>query len=356
MNTSILLILMAISSHSLAMYDQESLIARQMEHNDLFLAFQKRDVQAVERFIKKTEDISQPICYLDPNHSYECFKFKSLLELAVEHDMPSAIILLRARANAKNVEIDQPDDEGNNVLARAVLRTSLQGETLEALISHQLVNKQNNAGRTPLHTLFTQPQDPKTNKIRINCLNLARLCKQGASLDIQDCLGNTPIHYALARDQQGFTLDIMLENVALDEETVPLCVNTQNEQGTTPLHIAIASYSQAGDLQPKEEARYLQTIEHLLRQGANLDVPNKSGTTALDLIKSCIDVGDDRSEKFKQFLLDYTKNDAISPEERAHRITGVTNQTKEKKTEKTTELNWIEGLVEDVVCFLSSHK
>lgn len=415
----LLLISLAAISNSYAMegtalpssirMDPSDLMEQQIKHNNLFLAFRAKNLRGIEEFINRTKDITQQICYLDPDNPTE-FKSQTLLDLACEFNIPEAILRLRATANERNIDIDLPDEEGNTVLARAAIRSSVESETVGALLAENKINTQNKAGKTPLHLFLSQKKDPTTKKLSLNLVKLKLLCKNGANIEIQDLSGNTSIHYALKIDPQGRILQRMLENSSCD---IKLCINTQNEQyatplhfalesffnkkkledeekinclntiaflcengaridiqdaignsplhyalerdpqgevlrvmraynaleadqfinvqnndDATPLHIAIDSYLNAQELNPKEDANCLQTIEELLELGADLTIPNAAEITPLHMIRTAAALEDEcaqklRAQKLNAFLEDFATNETTSPRTRAARFAGV---------------------------------
>jgi len=257
--------------------NQRDLMQQQVNHNNVFLAFRTKNLSGIEEFINQTKDITQQIWYLDPDKPTE-FKSQTLLELACEFKMPEAIIRLRAAANERNIAIDLPDEEGNTALARAIIKNSVDSKTVAALLTQDTINKQNNAGKTPLHLFLSPKKDPTAEKLIIKPNILTLLCQNGAELAIEDDCGNTPIHYALALDPQGRVLKLMIENSSFDIK--PL-INSQNKQHATPLHLAVENFFNTKHLSREEKTNCLNTIARLCHMGARIDKEDTFGNTPI---------------------------------------------------------------------------
>lgn len=294
----LLLISVATIQTAQAMEDARDLIQKQMSHQDVFHAFQRGDIDTITAFIKKSQDLQEPIMYLDPEKPVELFKSQTLLELAYLHNIPAAILQLRARG----IDINQPNEAGNTPLARAISNTSICTNTLFALITESTINHQNAGKSTPLHIMLYQEE--------IDARNLDFLCEQGASLELQDAAGNTPVHYAVLKDPTGKVLNIMLRRTRNNSEFAPHFTNMQNAQGATPLHLAIEQY-----LEAPAGTDYLNSIERLLDLGADLEIENIQGLTPADLYKCLLAQKDQRAEQLDAFLKEY-----YSSEEPAVRI------------------------------------
>lgn len=266
-------------AHEFDMPETIFFLEQQILKNNLFLAFQAKNIKRVEELIQQLADIRQPIRYAGPNKALGLSRSETpLLELACEFKIPEAILRLRAVANERNISIDLPDEEGNTALARAIIKNSVDSKTVAALLTQDTINKQNKAGKTPLHLFLSPKKDHTAERLVIKPNILILLCQNGAQLDIQDDCGNTPIHYALALDPQGRLLSLIIEKSPFDIK--PL-INSQNKQRATPLHIALENFFNTKPLSPEEKTNCLNTIGHLCRMGACIDREDMLGNTPI---------------------------------------------------------------------------
>ena len=88
----------------------------------------------------------------------------------------------------------------------------------------------------------------------------------GASLDVQDKLGMTALHYA-AQEQHSAIVERLIDAGAN--------VDSQDQHGNTPLSSAVFCSKGAGE-----------TITVLRKKGADDNLPNKHGVTPLGLAKT----------------------------------------------------------------------
>jgi hypothetical protein len=157
----------AAQADLMARGNHRDLMELQIRHNDVFLAFRAKNLRRVEEFINKTRDITQQICYLDPEKTTERYKSQTLLELACEFNMPEIILRLRAVANERKIDIDVPDEKGNTALGRAIIENSGDSKTITALLTQETINKQNNTGKTALHLFLSRKKAPTAAKLTI---------------------------------------------------------------------------------------------------------------------------------------------------------------------------------------------
>jgi len=261
------------------------------DHQQICAAFAKKDMRAIDAFIKKSSDLVQNIINQnanDPDGDY--LRITSLLELACENNLGEVISQLRTRG----VSIAQPDESGNTPLARCLARGVNDKKTLFFLITEETINRQNKQMRTPLHILLNQNEIYKSA--------LEALCEEGARLDIQDDTGNTPLHYAALRGGSGKLIEHLMNPIRSEEQKIAL-INMQNKQGATALHLAIQNYLDAPDA-----SFAVNTIKYLLNYGS-LSVANIEGVTPMDLVYQLVAQKDPRALKLESFLDEYYTQD-----------------------------------------------
>ena len=105
------------------------------------------------------------------------------------------------------------------------------------------------AGRTPLH-YAALAGDMKL---------IVRLLDEGADASLPDLAGFTPLHFAV-QEQKAAVVPVLTQAGA--------AVDAQDTYGNTPLWRAVVNYRGDG-----------HTIEALLAQGADPDLPNQSGVS-----------------------------------------------------------------------------
>lgn len=146
------------------------------------------------------------------------------------------------------------------------------------------VNQPGPDGNFPLHVAVSQGR-----------VTIAReLIKHGAKLDVRDRLGRTPLHVALASgkvpaaallvdqgaddDPQGLLFDLV-QTQALDRDTLAFLIgrgvdiDAPDPTGQPPLLTAV----RAGDL---------RLAKRLIGAGANVNLTNASGATALEIAEA----------------------------------------------------------------------
>uniref|UniRef100_A0ABD2XLA7 PRANC domain-containing protein n=1 Tax=Trichogramma kaykai TaxID=54128 RepID=A0ABD2XLA7_9HYME len=123
-----------------------------------------------------------------------------------------------------------------------------------------LVDAQDNLGNTPMHWAVT----------RDNWSMIDLLLSRGANSNLADAEGLTPLHimcklrdYDYANAEEFFEIN--------DELDHPVHVNTRNKKGQTPLHLALNCHGQ-------------EFIELLLRRGADHNLADNDGSTPLHII------------------------------------------------------------------------
>lgn len=119
-------------------------------------------------------------------------------------------------------------------------------------------NTRNEVGRTPLFYCLT-PQN------LVKSLELVKqLIKIGASWEVMDEAGNTPLIYYWIATDIGYLPELLLNKLPAQH------YRRQNNEGKTALHYAVITRSSFND------------IRHLLDHGADWRIKDNSGRTALD--------------------------------------------------------------------------
>ena len=112
---------------------------------------------------------------------------------------------------------------------------------------------------------------------------------QGMNLSERDKNGNTPLHWAAKHNSQ-ISLIYLLAWLTKEE------ISIQNNQGKTPLHIAVIS---------SEDIDSGRTLRFLVQKGAKTKAKDSKNRTALDTVEYI------QSERLKNELKNSLKNDNI---------------------------------------------
>lgn len=218
-------------------------------------------------------------------------------------------------------KLGEIDNLGNTTLHNVVFGGSQEiGDLLLSSVDPAggliLLNYRNKEGRSPLHeavrrgeirmagyflakraSLLTQDNNGRTplfDAVMLDSLEMSELLiAGGAKVMVRDASGNTPLHMAVSGRAKGLNelliangADLFAENrlgetpisMALGNgiEAARLLLNkknigTQNNQGNTPLHLAV--------LGAKDES----VLAYLLGLGPDVNPRNKNGRTPLDL-------------------------------------------------------------------------
>ncbi len=150
----------------------------------------------------------------------------------------------------KGAPTDFRDHDGSTLLHVAASNSDEDSLCLvECLVNNKAdVNAQNHKGETPLHLAHEADV-------------IAFLRKKGATIDVRDIFGSTPLHFAASRDSL-LLVECLVTNKA--------DVNVKNLKGESPLHLA-----QKADV-----------ADFLLKNGAAIDVQDLSGSTPLHVAAS----------------------------------------------------------------------
>ncbi|XP_023313261.1 tankyrase-2-like [Trichogramma pretiosum] len=161
--------------------------------------------------------------------------------------------------------------------------TNERGRTaLHVIYKHQpvQVNAQDNEGNTPLHLAAEFGKDKA----------MELLLRNGANPNVPNAKGLTPLHIINENRKVYYMLKLFFETNDDIQQTVQ--INAQDNEGNTPLHLALLKLIR------------IKAAKLLLRRGANPNLANADGSTAMHLIcqiKHCFDYygadcGDDDDE------------------------------------------------------------
>lgn len=159
-------------------------------------------------------------------------------------------MVLQMTANDSN---SKTEDEEHHATARSSVSSSRQHRPVDESVARRIparLNKRNERGETPLHVASIRGDAPL----------VAALISRGADVVSKDYAGWTPLHEACSHGH----VDVVVE---LLEGGAP--INAPGFDKERPLHDAVSN-------------NHASTVEVLLRYGADPDLRNAKGQTALD--------------------------------------------------------------------------
>ena len=184
-----------------------------------------------------------------------------------------------------NIDFKRPIDEHGNTFLHSAAK-SIYGRMVEMVINHSSVkldvNSKNCIGATPLHVAALN----NTEACRM-------LLKYDADVNSTTNLGYTPLQYAAKRGwYKACKLLCILETLNYKGRPVyhineDLNINWQNCYNETALHLVIDTRNTVIMQSKKKwpfnicEDRYTRIIKFLLKLGADVNIKNHSGDTAL---------------------------------------------------------------------------
>ncbi|CAB0041348.1 unnamed protein product [Trichogramma brassicae] len=184
--------------------------------------------------------------------------------------------------NQLPVFIDQQDELGNTPLLLA-LRSGNKWENIELLLNRGADPNLANAQRlTPLRLMIQN--DCYNHETVIMLCRISEELNKPLQIDAQDEKGRTALHWALLQHNMGLA-ETLLRNGANP--------NLADAQGFTPLHIVcmrrrdftlVDRFRRSPSILTPHSGNTWETIEILLRSGADPTVLNANGSTPLEII------------------------------------------------------------------------
>lgn len=159
-------------------------------------------------------------------------------------------------------DVNCPTERGETPLSLALQES--QFKVVKYLAEHCKVDLQNvdGTGNSALHVLVNRGI-PKDEKSLAQAKKIALyLMLNGVSVESSNEDGETPFHLAIA-NQRHDLIDELLKKIT--------DINKTTNDGATPLHIAAEHYN-------------LKMIQKLVNAGAEINCENKLGETAIDLL------------------------------------------------------------------------
>ncbi|MBA8770070.1 ankyrin repeat domain-containing protein [Wolbachia pipientis] len=265
----------------------------------------------------------------------------------------------------KGADISLKDGEGNNALHLIVtklereqrlkfLSISLEVDQKEQFI--KAVNDKNDNEQTPLYRLLqhikeknedrscTDRKFEKTNRYKA----LELFLQNGADITVQDKDGKNALHYiASFKGEQKVTC---LELISNKDDAV----NTTNREGLTPLHqllqhIKGKSEDRSCTDRKFEKTKRYETLELLLKNGADITVQDKDEKNALHYIAS---FKGEQKVTCLELILGLVKNGTISKDKLGKAINaknGEGNTPLELALKKKAEKRSIEYLPQGTI-------
>ena len=185
------------------------------------------------------------------------------LHLAIiNHDQPSAELLLNKRANLYAIDTGKKSmlhyavEIEYNIFCQSVIKFLFQFEQDHPSLDNDLLHMQDNAGSTALH-MTVKKSKTSTTKL---------LIQQNPNLMLKDDEGKTVLHHSVCNDNPDI-VDLLMDYIV---KTDTQAINIQDSQGNTPLHLAISLDRQ-------------YSLPKLLAMNPALDLKNELGLTLLHL-------------------------------------------------------------------------
>ncbi len=195
----------------------------------------------------------------------------TIAHIACRYSQLEVLQYLCSYINQGQLKVDDSNAYGNTPLHSVAY--SYYGDDEKALVFvlenwKPNVNAQNSRGATALHTVAESGELSR----------LKALIKYGATIDIRDPKGQTPIHYATATTVGEQKIELIRELLAKGAN-----INDRDNQGRTPLHLAVLEFH--------HKSETLQSLIHDLH--ADINAADHNGRTPYHI--ACI-------YRFKPFI------------------------------------------------------
>ena len=127
-------------------------------------------------------------------------------------------------------------------------------------------------------------------------VSIAYFMTKDIDLMSTDSMGRTPLHWSAISIS---VLPVSTHLILTTQSGKNFCVNHQDKQGNTPLHLAVSHYNLSKSTIP---------IRILLRKKADMKIKNNDGKTPRDLAKDLAKFHKDSSEKVISILNEFDTN------------------------------------------------
>ncbi|CAB0042764.1 unnamed protein product [Trichogramma brassicae] len=259
----------------------------------LHLALKWNDKELIRMLLKKGADINfaneegtTPLHVICEKHSHT--KLAEVLEII---DDKNQLVQIDAQDNEGNTSLHLALKSGNNKAMELLLRNGsnpnvpnakgltplhfmidnyrINCEMIELFFTINddiqqtvQINAQDNEGNTPLHLSLKSSNDYKATEL---------LLRNGANPNVPNAKGLTSLHIMINKEWIDYDmLELLLTINGNIQQTVQ--INAQDNEGNTPLHSAILKW------------RHIKAAKWLLRRGADPNLANVEGSTALHII------------------------------------------------------------------------
>src|SRR3989338_7496600 len=145
-------------------------------------------------------------------------------------------------------------NQGNKSTINAKIQRGISTTKLNKLLKKNPIDEPDELGRCAIHVAATEG--------RVDLIKM--LLRKGASVNVRDSNGWTPLHCASA-NQQYMTCSLLLDAPDID-------TSVTNNEGTTALHYFVRN-NVPGELQ----VSYQAALQQLYKRGVDLNFQNKHG-------------------------------------------------------------------------------